>query len=341
MPKTRGNGTGTAYKRGTTWTARVVAGWKLVGDPPHKCPQYLTRGGFKRKKDALDYCRTLLSSMQRPSDAPTLEHYWDAFKIGKYATLSASKQTAYTIAWNKLKTLWQRHIDAITVPELQTLLAMKAPTYYPARDIKILLGHLYTIAAAEGWVNHTLPDLLTLPALNESEREPFTDKEQKALWKAWEHGCTDAAIPLIMIYTGLMTGEMRRLRTDMINYDTKQIIGVGLKTKVRKAATVYLPTAIIPILQDISADRVGLLWPCSEDEFYRRYYAALETAGTRRLTPYSCRHTTATALAVTENIAPSTVKKLMRWSTTRMLDRYAHPDDQDLTAAIDLLVKKA
>ena len=57
----------------------------------------------------------------------------------------------------------------------------------------------------------------------------------------------------------------------------------------------------------------------------------------RHLAPYSCRHTTATALAITEGIAPQTIKKVMRWSTTRMLDRYAHPTQNDALAAVDTI----
>ena len=45
----------------------------------------------------------------------------------------------------------------------------------------------------------------------------------------------------------------------------------------------------------------------------------------------------ATASAITEGIAPQTIKKVMRWSTTRMLDRYAHPDQTDVRAAIDTI----
>lgn len=339
MPKSRGNGTGTAYKRKNTWTARVVTGWKLIGKPPHASPIYSTQGGFRTKRDALAYCSVLLAGKKKPDVSPTLEHYWDTYKSGPYTKLSASKQTAYSIAWAKLKKVSVRPIEALTVADLQAVIDSKATTYYPARDIKVLLGHLYKIAAAEGWVNHTLPDLLTLPHMNETERVPFTEAEQTALWAAYENGCTDAAIPLIMIYTGMMTGEMRRLTTSMIDFDKKQIVGVGLKTKVRKAAPVYLPSCIVPILQDVTADRVGLVWPISENEFYIRYYNALSVAKCRKLTPYSCRHTTATALAVTENIAPQTIKKFMRWSTTRMLDRYAHPDDSDAATAAETLTR--
>ena len=67
------------------------------------------------------------------------------------------------------------------------------------------------------------------------------------------------------------------------------------------------------------------------------YYNALAAAGCRRLEPYSCRHTTATALAIDRSIAPQVVKRVMRWSTTRMLDRYAHPDTEDALQAVDSL----
>ena len=336
-PKSRGNGQGTAYRRGKTWQARIVIGWKITGDPPHTVPIWRTKDGFKTKKEALSYCEVLKHETERPKDAPLLEVYWNAYHDGKMQSLSDSKQTAYNIAWNKLKSIHHKRINTLTVAELQQIINEKAPTYYPARDCKSLLLHLFKLAGAEGWVSKALPEYLILPKLNETEREPFTEEEQAALWKAYENGYKDAAIPLIMIYTGMMTGEMRRLTVDMIDYENRQIVGVGLKTKVRKENPVYIHTSVVPLLQEASAGKIGRIWACSEDDFYRRYYDALSVAGCRKLTPYSCRHTTATALAITENIAPQTIRKIMRWSTTKMLDRYAHPDDSDALAAIDTL----
>ena len=334
-PKTRGNGQGTAYKRGRTWQARIVIGWKLIGDPPHNTPIYKTKDGFRTKREALEYCAVLRTSQGKPSVAPTLLNYWDTYSGNEMESLSDSKRTAYKIAWNKLKPIHTRRVDSLSVTDLRNVVSGK--TYYPARDMKVLLGHLFDLAGADGWVNKDLPDYIILPKLNEKERQPFTEEEQAALWKAYEEGNKDAAIPLIMIYTGMMTGELRRLTAEMIDYDKRLIIGVGLKTKVRKQSAVYLPNNIIPILQDIATS--GRLFGCSEKIFYDRYYAALEAAGCRKLSPYSCRHTTATALAVTENIAPQTIQKVMRWSSTRMLDRYAHPDDSDAKAAVDRLQK--
>ena len=82
----------------------------------------------------------------------------------------------------------------------------------------------------------------------------------------------------------------------------------------------------------------GRLFGTSEDKWREDYYGALEAAKCRRLQPYSCRHTTATALTINKQIAPQTVQKVMRWSSTKMLDRYAHPDTKDAQAAVDSLV---
>ena len=233
-----------------------------------------------------------------------------------------------------------RPVSLLTVSDLRRVVDEKAKTYYLAKDMKVVLGHLFDLAGADGHVNRNLPDYIILPELNEKERTPFTDDEQAALWRIYDAGDRRAALPLIMIYTGMMPGEMQGLRPEMIHFDTQEIIGASIKTKVRKASPIYLPDTIIPVLiseMEQSTSKTGYVWARNEEAFYKNYYAALEAAGCRRLEPYSCRHTTATALAINEGIAPQTVKKIMRWSTTRMLDRYAHPDNEDAKAAINTL----
>ena len=72
--KSRGNGTGTAFKRGDTYTARIVVGWKIGGDPPHKLPVYKSKGGFKTKKEAHNYCSSLMDeNRDRRESAPLLQ----------------------------------------------------------------------------------------------------------------------------------------------------------------------------------------------------------------------------------------------------------------------------
>lgn len=336
------NGSGGAYKKGRSWVAEVTIGW-FVDENGKRHRRKLRKCGFKSRLDALAYCNTLFQQNAAKKKVPSLAEYYSIYEYGEMDKLSQSKITAYKIAWSKLAPLHMRTVDSLTVSDLRCVVSNAAQTYYPARDMKVLLSHLFKLAAADGFVSKDLPSFIVLPDKNEKTREPFTQDEQAALWRAYESGCTDAAIPLIMIYTGMMTGEMRHLTAAMIDFDAHQICGVGLKTEMRRAAPVYLPNDIIPVLQDVSSgkDPEIRIYDCSEDSFYARYYAALDEAGVRHLTPYSCRHTTATSLAITENIAPETVRKIMRWTSTAMLSRYAHPNNDDAISAINHLTRSA
>lgn len=332
-PRTRPNGTGTAFKRGTAWTARVVVGWKLAEDG-HAIPIYRSKGGFKTKREALEHCSALKQDKPK-AKAPSLIEYFSIYENGEYARLSKSKQTAYSGAWKKLQQIHYRPVDQLTVSEVREAVAQNATTYYTARDCKSLLSNLFKLAAADGWCNKDIPSFIVLPKHQEKERRVFDESEQQALWRLYESGDMRAAIPLLMICTGMMPGEMQALRVEHIDLDNQKITGVGMKTKVRKESPVYIPEDVLPLVEDLisHAQPSGYLWPRNEDKWYATYYAALEAAGCRRLEPYCCRHTTATRLAVTENIAPQTIRRMMRWSTTKMLDHYAHPDDSDVITA--------
>ena len=338
----RGNGQGTAFRRGNTWTARVVMGYAAVpGDPLKRRAVYRTKGGFATKREALEYCVELRQTADRPKRAPQLRAYWETYECGKLEALSPSKRTAYRGAWAKLAALHWLPVDRIGVNDLQSTVAAVAPTYYTARDCRTVLTRLFEMAAAEGWCSKDLPSFIELPKLEEKEREVFSDLEQSALWKLYESGDLRAAIPLLMIATGMMPGEMQSLKIEHIDVEAQKITGVGMKTKVRIESPVYLPTDILPVVEDLiaHAQPTGYIWPRNEPHWYADYYAALDAAGCRRLEPYCCRHTTATRLAITEGIAPQTVRRMMRWSTARMLDRYAHPDDADILAAANSMTR--
>lgn len=61
-PRTRPNGTGTAYKRGSTWTAQVTVGIKRDPDTGRVQQVRRTKGGFKTKREALEFCQQLANA---------------------------------------------------------------------------------------------------------------------------------------------------------------------------------------------------------------------------------------------------------------------------------------
>lgn len=341
--KVRGNGQGTAFRRGRTWTACVTIGWELPDDPSKpKKPIRRTKGGFASKKDAIAYCPVLLSGgVEKRKEAPRLSEYWKTYSEGRMLKLGKNTQSAYKTAWKKLRTVHDIRIDNITVDLLQQVIDDKCPTHDTAADCRDLLTNLFKLAGAEQTANSSLPSFITLPDHTEKERIPFSKEEQKQIWKAYDNGDRRAGTHLLMIYTGMMPGEAMKLKVCNIDFDHRVIIRSGLKTKVRQQTPIVLADCILPVLQDLVEHAMpsGYIWKQKEKEWYANYYAVLEENGCRRLTPYSCRHTTATALAVDKNVAPQTIKKIMRWSSTRMLDRYAHPDTEDALAGVNRIEK--
>ena len=335
----RANGLGCAYKRGNSWEARIVVRYDIVegSNPPRKKPVWRTKGGFRTKRDALEYCAVLKQEYNRPKgSAPQLIDYWNTYSIGELKELGKSKQCAYKTAWNKLKDALQyRPVDQITVSEIRDIVSRVAHTYYTVKDCKTVLTKLFELAGADGWCSKDLPSYIVLPKLEEAERTPFTDEEQASLWKLYESGDLRAAVPLLMICTGMMPGEIQKLKVENIDLEHRKIVNASIKTKVRKKSAIYFPEEVLPILEDLIANALptGYLWVRNEKKWYDNYYAVLEAAHCRRLEPYSCRHTTATRFAIDKKIAPQTIQRIMRWSTTKMLDRYAHPDETDILEA--------
>lgn len=333
--RSRANGTGSVYydSRSKKWIAQIVIGKAYT--PDMKLRFSYKRKSFAKKTDALKAVNSLSETTGRPDR--TIAYYYQAFLTGKVNSLSDAKQRAYKAAYKRLKTVHNVPVKDLTINDLQAVL-QGVETFYTAKDVRTLLTSLFKLAAADDrTINPVLPSLMVIPKLQETQVEPFTEEEQIALWLSYESGDINAAIPLIMIYTGMMTGEMRQLRKSMINLEAKEIVGVGMKTEERKKKTVLLPDDIIPVLEDVmSKAETDELYPISKDRFYRKYYKALKKAGiTRDLSPYSCRHTTATVLAVHENVAPQTLQRVMRWRSTKMMDRYVTPSDQDARKAVN------
>lgn len=336
-PKTRGNGQGTAIKRGRTWTAVWTEEIYLDTEAKKIRQKRRWKGGFKTKTAALNYA----ANPTQMTVAPTLRSYWEGWKKSDLLDLSKSKQTAFKIAWGKLEGLAGKKMDALTINDLQSCIDREAPTYYPAKDMKTLLSHLFKRAVAEGNARTNLAEFIRLPSLEEKELQPFTEIELHKLWTAYGKGDSFVGFALLMIYSGMMPGELMKFKADMVDWEASEIRGCGLKTKKRKETPIVFPAMIVPVLEDLiqrSNSHAGYVLGMNKDKFYSEYHAALQRAGVRDLPPYSCRHTTATALAL-GNIAPSVIQAVMRHSKFATTQRYIHPDSASALAAVNAIGK--
>jgi integrase len=331
--RTRPNGAGTVYRVGKSWVCEVTLGYNPETGKRIRRRKY----GFKTKTEALAYAPTLKneSANLKAYNLALYHHTWL-----QNADLSKSKETAYRIAWERLSTVAYVPIGDLDVSSLQSIIN-KQTTYYPARDIRTLLSHLFKLAIADQKTTVNLAQYLKLPKLEEESPEPFTEDELRALWSAYDRGESLVGYILLMIYTGMMPGELFIFRKDMIDWEKKLIIGCGLKTQVRKKTPMVIADCILPVLQRLCDETPGdKVLRMNRDSFYACFHDILQRYGCRDLTPYACRHTTATALALGDNIAPSVIQKVMRHSKFTTTQRYIHPDVSDALDAVNTLKKR-
>ena len=333
----RANGNGGAWKRGSTYTAVWTAEKSEVLDDGRIRQFRATKGGFATRREAEDYAMQMSHNKERPKTAPALKTYWVTYRDKVLPGITNNRQTAYKRAWDRLKPLHNKSVDGIMTADMQKCIDADGITHYAAKDMKTLLGKLFEYAASEGWCNKDMPYMIHLPQHKTNTREPFTVDEVKTIWESYKNGNQDAGIPLMMIYTGMMPGELMKLRPNDIDFVSSTISPrIGLKTETRRNSPIVLNEEAIQILKSRVSSMNGknrLLFS-SYKNFYDAYYKALEKAGVRRLEPYSCRHTTATILSLKQSIPAEAVKKVMRWASVDMLDTYAHPDIEDAMKAV-------
>ena len=336
--RSRPNGTGSVYKRGKTWECAVVLGYIIQEDGKRKTIRP-TKGGFKTKKEAMEYLPTLRKQPTRKT--PTLNELWEIYKGSKkYLKLSDSRKEKYNIAWRKLESLWFWKIDMLTTFDLQNAVDSNADTYYTARDLKDLLSKLYQAAMPDEYVKTNLSKFIELPELVAKEQQAFQTDEINKLWADYTNGNWWTGYILLMIYTGMMPGELLDARKEHIDWEGKQIVGAGKKTAKRRESPIVLADFIIPVLADLCEHTSGeKLIRINKDRFYDVYYDVLEQAGCRRLTPYSCRHTAATSLAL-ENIQPSIIQKIMRHAKYTTTEKYIHIAIDPMLEAVNKLPAK-
>jgi len=339
-PKRRGNGTGTVFKRGNYWTAQVTR-YAFVENEDgklHKVRRRKSKGGFTTKKDAVNYLSSLTGSSERKP--PKLIDLWEQYETNKLPKLAESKQIAYKKARSRLDSIMNSQITDLTTADLQKVVNKNSSSYYTARDMKTVLSHLYQIAMADQFVPANLSEHIELPVLEEKEATPFTEKEVDKMWEAFADGDTFVGYLLLMIYSGMMPGELFACRKSMINFDKCEIIGAGKKTKIRKQNVIPFAECVKPVLVELCESVDGdLLVPTKKDYWYKKYHQCIARIGIRDLDAYSCRHTTGTE-AAKQNLNAATIQKIMRHAKITTSQRYIHLGDSVAHDGLNAIPKK-
>ena len=178
-----------------------------------------------------------------------------------------------------------------------------------------------------------LSQYIVLPELVEEETVPFTAEEVERIWADYEI-CLIDGIALLMIYTGLMPGEISRIKRE--NWQGQFFTDIGIKTDRRKSAAVPIPDRLMPVVSELFAHgKNGSLLPYKMDTYRKEFKAMVERIGAdARCTPYSCRHTFATLMKRVEGSNKDKLE-LIGHSSEEMLRYYQDVNLEDLRKITD------
>lgn len=301
--KSRGNGTGTVHKLPNgKYMAEVTLSYDT--DEDGKRHRYKRTKTFEKKKDAWNALSTLKAKKDEVK-FPTLAELNNIFTKSKnFDRLSKSQRDKLGYAWNKLKPLQHEKISELTVDAMQSTIDSAAKTYYPARDMKVILSHLYTLAIQRGKETYNKSEYIELPDSPTAKRQVFSDDEVQIFWNAYsgmdkDGNKTDpvelAGYILIMIYTGMRVGELYKVKKTDVFLNEHYLVG-GEKTEAGRDREIPISDKVAAVVKYFYDKGKIKLIERNVWNFYEDYKALLVQLGVRPYPPQTCRHTYFTML---------------------------------------------
>lgn len=317
-----------------SWCAEVTLGYSVENG--RKKRKRARKAGFKTKKEAVQYLERL-SERAVSDNSITFSELWERFG-SDLSELSGSKQTAYRIAWRKVSgALGHRVISEVSSLELQDA-ASVAETYYPRRDIKSLLSHLYKLALRDDLVDKNRAVYIKLPTLETAEREVLTDDEISSLWADYRaNGELVTAAVLLMLYTGMRPAEVLGAQIDNVFLDEQYLLG-GVKTEKGRRRRIIIPSKIMPLVRRlVETSPDGRLVPLYKTDFYDAWQEKRAELGIREdIVPYCCRHTYVTRLTAL-NVSPAMLQELVGHEDYETTLAYTHLSVGERLAVVNQL----
>lgn len=328
----RANGEGCVYKRNGKYVAVYTDG-RTDGKQNRKF-----KYGFTKRSDAIEWLEKRKYVPDQVEKSKTLKDLYDLYSNGAMLKISADKQSHYRTAWKRLSPIANIEIDKIGIKLLQDTVDNAVSTYYPAKDMKQLCARLFERGMAEKVCTVDLSQFIVVPDNEEKKPIPLTEDEILQLWEDYEKGNRETGYYIMLMHTGMMPGELRKLYPEQIDLENKFIYGCGIKTKKRKETAIGIADILVPVIEELSKtiSSTGRFYPHGEKTFYKEWEKIKKRAKINpKVTPYGCRHTFGTVLSE-RNVANETIREAMRHTQFSTTKRYIHKSvDADVLEAVN------
>lgn len=262
--KSRGNGTGCAYfdPIHRYWIAQSVIGYRTPSDlSRQRIPIKKTKGGFKRREDALAYCQTLKNGIQRPKECTMMELYklWEPFYSPR-----VDKDTfgCYRAAFSYFGPLHGEQVRDIMADDLQKCMDDCPCGHRTHQNMKVTAGLLWAYAVDHGLADRDVTDNLFIGKGASVQREPLTDLEvEKIRQRIGKDRYAEYIYALC--YLGYRPGEMLEIRkSQVMDHKGSLYITEGKKTDAGRDRVVPVHPKIEQIIRErLMIPGTDLLFP--------------------------------------------------------------------------------
>lgn len=331
-PKTRGNGQGTAYKRGKHWCAlwRHYYGGECLR---------IYKGGFETKSAALDF---LAHIKDAPREDPniTLAALYDKWISRHAERVGRSTINCYKAAWKYFEPLRLFPFVHITTDLWQSCVDECPHGERTRENMKALATSLFKYAHELGIASEDYGQHIYIKRGEKREKRAFTAAELAVMFNA---AGTVPFVDVILIYcyTGFRPNELLAMEPSAFDPNEKTLRGGG-KTEAGRDRIVTVSPKILPfVLARYNEHDPRLI--CEDgkrittnhwSDLQRRALNALPCI--RDLTPHECRHTFATLMKRVE-ASKEDKKRLIGHASDAMLEHYTHAEIEELRAITDAL----
>ncbi len=305
----RPNGTGSVQPRGKSWEARVVDHYIEVEVEPGKHvlrPVWKTKGGFKTKRDALNYLPTLAQARINEHPPKTFKANYDAWVIQYTPRVSKSTMSGYISAFKHFAKVQHIRIDRISANDLQKCLD-DCPFGKRIRQLmKVTAGLVFKYAIDDKQIQVNCATNLWTGDGETKHFEPLTEEEVVMIEAS---GLEYSDYVVAMCYLGHRPAELFAFtKTDLHEENGTWYLLGGVKTEAGKTRAVTIPPKILPTLQAraavegtdflfprINRDRSGNIIGYSQ--MSTRHFSQniwkpmMEKLGIVGKVPYATRHT--------------------------------------------------
>jgi len=329
--KSRGNGQGSVYKRGTSWMACVV-----VCNPDRRTK---TKGGFATKREALaalpDLRRALLG-LTHPADTTTFAALYDRWF--PYYEPRVSSMSGHAAAYKHFAAIHRKIFTTITADDLQGCVNSCGRGKRTKEDMRTLAHQLYKYAGAIQLTDKNYAQYIFCGNDEKGTHEPFSMAEVERIAAAAAEGAQYADYVLALIYLGYRPNELLGLSKSAYDAERKCFVA-GSKTEAGKNRIVTISPKIQAIIDHRMAASGDLVFPKldSDREMTVKYFRLfafdplMQSLGIVGRVPYSCRHTFANLL---KNVTGSDTDKarLMGHADASMTKYYQSADYDSIRA---------